>query len=166
MRCGASESHGHGDVAICGNPYYNTPEYVCGECARSELKYQLDVLSFLAEQDLYGAVFWRTDGPYRPVTFFVICSDVFFWGTADAEPLVRGELDQLEKACKDVEAVAPHEGPIYGPLLWCARRRKTRPQGAAYPKNEALWPLFDACGPERLLNFGNPFAPGMRTNEC
>jgi hypothetical protein len=38
MRCGARESQGHGDTAICGKPYYTDKEYVCGECARKELR--------------------------------------------------------------------------------------------------------------------------------
>ena len=42
-------------------------------------------------------------------------------------------------------------------LLYCARKRKMRPQGAMYktiPKT--LWHLFDVCGEEREMNMGNP----------
>lgn len=38
--------------------------------------------------------------------------------------------------------------------------RKERPQGACYPSNKDLWPLFDACGPEKPTGFGNPYKPG------
>lgn len=43
--------------------------------------------------------------------------------------------------------------------LFAARVREMRPQGACYkgyPKD--LWPLFDACGPERETGMGNPHA--------
>lgn len=43
--------------------------------------------------------------------------------------------------------------------LFAARVRGMRPQGACYkgyPKD--LWPLFDACGPERETGMGNPHA--------
>ena len=44
---------------------------------------------------------------------------------------------------------------MYGTELFSARVRKMRPQGASYklyPKE--LWPLFDACGPERIDSDG------------
>lgn len=50
---------------------------------------------------------------------------------------------------------AEHAGALYA-----ARRRGLRPQGACYPKDTRLWHLFDQCGPEREVGFGNPFAPG------
>jgi hypothetical protein len=48
-----------------------------------------------------------------------------------------------------------------GAELFCARVRKMRPQGAWYAYcPEAEWPLFDACGPERGVDAGNPYAQG------
>jgi hypothetical protein len=43
--------------------------------------------------------------------------------------------------------------------LYAARIRKMRPQGAAYPERAATQALFDACGPERAIGFGNPRRP-------
>jgi hypothetical protein len=44
-----------------------------------------------------------------------------------------------------------------GDLFWCARVRGMRPQGACYKSiPEAFWPLFDACGPAREADLGNP----------
>lgn len=47
--------------------------------------------------------------------------------------------------------------------LFACRSRKMRPQGACYPDDHPeLWPLFDACGPEREVGMGNPYRPGER----
>jgi hypothetical protein len=73
MRCGASESQGHGDVAICGKPYYNTPEYVCCECARKELSKSYgeklkaipwkEIAEFLADNpSAYGTIVGMVEG--------------------------------------------------------------------------------------------------------
>lgn len=114
----------------------------------------LRVLSVLASNDGCDDVWWRTDGEYAPVTFLVNCNDVFFWGCADAEHVTRENVDELERAYADCRAASGH--PTYGAALFCARLRKERPQGAAYPKEPKLWPLFDACGPERAVGLGNP----------
>jgi len=42
-------------------------------------------------------------------------------------------------------------------LLYCARKRKMRPQGAMYEYlNKENWPLFDECGPVREKSLSNP----------
>ncbi|UDL15984.1 hypothetical protein QEH42_gp234 [Microbacterium phage Pumpernickel] len=47
------------------------------------------------------------------------------------------------------------------PLLFAAKSRKMRPQGAYYKSiPENIWHLFDACGPEREVGMGNPRKPG------
>lgn len=119
------------------------------------------LLSLLYQHDVQSSLFWRdNDGKIR---FFVNVNDVFYWGTADAEPVCDQEdLDQLKRAIEDATAIDPVVGPLDGISLYAARRRKLRPQGAAYPENRDLWPLFDACGPEREINHGNPFAPGTK----
>ena len=102
-------------------------------------------------------VWWRTDGEYAPVTFFAQCSDFFFWGTADCERIDHADLDLLEQAFADARAADPGDGEAWAGELFCARKRGIRPQGACYkhiPK--ALWPLFDACGPEREPSIDNP----------
>lgn len=83
----------------------------------------------------------------------VNCSDVFWWGCSDCEEIAFSELSEL----RDCLAQAPGCGDI----LWCARKRGERPQGAQYSyiKRE-YWPLFHAAGPERETGMGNPCKPG------
>lgn len=85
----------------------------------------------------------------------IVCSDLFFWGAADAVSVVpsqRGALTDCILLCDALEA---------GCELFCCRTRKMRPQGAAYSFIEKqLWPLFDECGPERKTGIGNPYEPG------
>jgi hypothetical protein len=106
--------------------------------------------------DNCGDLWWRTDGEYAPVTFLVECSDVFWWGTADCEQVTPENVDAFEQAYRDAGAADKDYGLSHGGALFCARTRALRPQGAAYPEEQSLWPLFDACGPEREVGTGNP----------
>lgn len=113
----------------------------------------LAVLELFARHDRHSEVWWRTDGAYAPITFFVNCNDVFAWGCADCEQLTEETLPALAQAYQDSDKV--------GAELFCSRVRKERPQGAFYayiPEEE--WPLFDACGPEREVGPGNPYLQG------
>ena len=106
--------------------------------------------------DYCDDLWWRTDGEYAPVRFFVTCNDVFFWGCSDAVDVTPENVELLEQAYREAEAVGAQ---FYGSWLFCARVRQMRPQGAAYPKQASpIWPLFDACGPPRAVDFGNPKA--------
>jgi len=116
-------------------------------------------------------LWWRTDGEYAPITIFVTCNDVFFWGSADCEEITAEDLPALKQACDDANAatIGDHVGTgkqfgygsIYGPVLWIARKRKERPQGAYYSKHlPGLWPLYDAVGEEKPVELGNPYKPG------
>jgi hypothetical protein len=116
--------------------------------------YVLRVLNVVARADCHDDIWWRTDGEYAPVTFWVQCSDVFVWGTADMEDLTEETLPELERAYRDVQEATG--STVWGATLYCARQRKMRPQGAAYPKDGRLWPLLDACGPAREPGLGNP----------
>lgn len=93
---------------------------------------------------------------------FINCNDQFCWGCADAEPLTEENFPLLEQAFKDcMEATGSNDVTSDAFVLFVARLRKTRPQGAMYHYLEKeLWPLFDAAGPEREVGLGNPFAPG------
>lgn len=122
-------------------------------------KFVMEVLKTIAEEDLYGELLWQTRGEYAPITFFIDCSDIFWWGTADFERLTPQDLDNFKQAIRDVREVTGGDNS-YGPDLYCARRRGERPQGAAYPKDKRLWPLFDACGPKKNIQLGNPYEPG------
>jgi hypothetical protein len=106
-------------------------------------------------------LFWRTDAPeFAPVTFFARCDDFFMWGGSDGEPITPDNIGDLEQAVADMRALGlPDWDKAH--LLWIARKRGMRPQGAYYTYIEKeYWPLFDACGPERETGFGNPYKPG------
>jgi hypothetical protein len=120
--------------------------------------FALRVLDVIARADLHDSLWWRTDGDYGPVSFWILCNDVFAWACADAERITPETLPELEQAIRDEVAITGTT--IYADHLYCARRRGKRPQGAAYPDDRRLWPLFDACGPERPIGLGNPHLPG------
>lgn len=120
----------------------------------------LKVLQITSNNDNCDDIWWRTDDEYAPVTFFINCSDQFFWGSADCVTLTPENINELKKAYEDAEKVYKY-GDCYGSSLFCCRINKMRPQGAYYshiPKE--LWSLFDECGPERETGFGNPYKPG------
>lgn len=99
----------------------------------------------------------------KVVFMMVSCNDVFFWGCSDAESIQLSELPDLIKAIEDANAAgATHSEE----LLWVARKRGERPQGAVYAYVEpALGRLFDACGPFREAGFGNPVASSFESGE-
>lgn len=118
----------------------------------SDPKFILDVLGIMAF-DHTEDLFWRVDGKHAPVSFYIRCNDVFFWGCADLEDITSDNIEVLRQSYKDSKA--------NGAELFCARVRQMRPQGAWYsycPREE--WPLFHACGPERETGIGNPSKPG------
>jgi hypothetical protein len=97
-----------------------------------------------------GDLCWRTDGEYAPVTFFFNCNDLFYWACADCEDLTPENIDVWEQAIADCKAANETYGTIWADSLFCCRVRGERPQNCCYPKDHPeLWPLFDACGPER-----------------
>lgn len=114
------------------------------------------MLRFIETYELRHEIFWKVTG--ITAQFYVNCNDVFFWGCADYEHLTSDTLPLLQKAIRDCEK-AKSVGRVYGSMLYCARQRKMRPQGAAYPIFKELWSLFDACGDERETGFGNPMTP-------
>ena len=114
-----------------------------------DIHFILDVLRLfsLDETDCYSALFWRCEKP-GTVEFFVNVNDVFYWATADVEPITPEDLPTMRQAIADVRAVTDRD-TYEGFKLWAARKRKVRPQQPAYPEDKRLWTLFDACGPAR-----------------
>jgi len=115
------------------------------------LEFILEVLRIfsLDETDCYGDLFWRCEDP-GTVEFFVNVNDVFWWATADLEEIMPEDLPEIRRAITDVRAVTGRELHIHEAFtLWAARKRGMRPQQLAYPKDEQLRALFDACGPAR-----------------
>lgn len=103
-------------------------------------------------------LWWRTGDEYAPITLLVNCNDFFAWGCGDCEEVTKDNIAVLEQAAKDIAAVTADGDYKDAGLLFCARVRGVRPQGAYYPHlDKETWPLFDACGPERTAGVvGNP----------
>lgn len=94
-------------------------------------------------------VWWRVDAEYAPITIFVSCNDLFFWGCADCETVTADNVHILEQAYEE----CPHNGGN----LFCCRVRGMRPQGAYYKFLSAEEKqIFDACGPIRGVGLDNP----------
>lgn len=113
----------------------------------------------------------------REKSIGVVCSDIFAWGCADVEDIESSDdielLRQSIKDCLEIEQRSSH-----GVLLYCARKRQMRPQGAYYkyldvydykkdqPRElneeatEKMHKLFNDAGPKREVGLGNPFEVG------
>lgn len=123
----------------------------------------LEVLQLTAmfPSDLCSDLLWRCDGQYAPVTFFINCNDLFWWGCADGEDITEENIHLLREAIKDLEDYPLSKADA--PLLFCCRVRKMRPQGAYYSYLEKdVWHLFDAAGPEREVGGGNTPKPEVK----
>ena len=125
----------------------------------SNLEYIDKILRLYIKYERLEALFWDLN-EYDEIVASVNCNDLFSWASADAEDITPENFNELKKAHEDLYLVDETYGPIYANELFAARVRQMRPQGAAYPKDKGLWPLFDACGPEREIGFGNPYKPG------
>jgi hypothetical protein len=128
-------------------------------------EHQVQLLEFLADVDMVDEDrFGWSRGRENRLNFWVNCSDRFAWAAADVEVIESGaDVGALCQARLDAIAAEPDaQFDSDWALLWCARKREMRLQGAAYsflPK--ALWPLFDAVGPERAIGLSNPYRPGQ-----
>src|SRR5437773_4315176 len=87
-----------------------------GEKTVSEHDLTLRILSAVARIDQHDLIWWRVDGGYAPITFFVVCNDLFDWGTADAEPLTAVTIEAFERAIEDVVAATEGDGTYAGAL--------------------------------------------------
>jgi|WetSurMetagenome_2_1015567.scaffolds.fasta_scaffold06573_10 hypothetical protein len=95
------------------------------------------ILQTIAEYDLFSEVIWDAE-----CRFYILCNDLFYWASSDAEPL--DDLPLLKQSMTDMG------DEFGGHLLYCCRHRKMRPQPAFYKENKFInKELFDACGPER-----------------
>jgi len=111
---------------------------------QEQLAFILRVLTVIDRRECDEIFWWFDKGELK---FFVNCNDLFWWATADVEDVTPANIGELERAYADVKEIT---GDIDdGQALFASRVRKMRPQNCCYPKDERLWPLFDACGPER-----------------
>jgi hypothetical protein len=130
----------------------------------------------LSQFDACDAIWWRWDAQKSSegtrLMVLVNCNDLFYWGCADCEEVTEDNLPVLREAVADCERVS---GSEYGNqddafLLFCCRVRGMRPQGAYYKhlkvyvrgdddeaarRTTDLRALFDACGPEREVDYLN-----------
>lgn len=118
----------------------------------------LPIFQLFAKHDIEDMLYWCCQDD--DVSFYINTNDHFWLGTADAEIVILESLSLLAECIEKCLAIDPVCGAIHGCYLYAGRVRKLRPQGAAYPEERDLWPLFDACGPEREINDANPCRPG------
>jgi hypothetical protein len=86
--------------------------------------------------------------PSGPIRFYILCNDVFWWGTADCEWVTAADLPDLQATYDDLVMMDGCE--MYTPELWIARKRMMRPQRPWWQDlTERVQSLFLAAGPER-----------------
>lgn len=131
-----------------------------GDISNSTLR---SVLAAAAGDHEHLPVWWRLTSPGdgSGLRLFAWCNDFFSWGSADLEPINDTNVATLREAIRDTRLATydapPNRNRIEGWLLFCARSRHERPQGAYYPSlHPETWPLFDDAGPSRAVGFGNP----------
>lgn len=117
--------------------------------AEEKLAFYDDVLGFVFEEDIQEQFFWNGG-------LLANCNDFFWWGCADCEMVTPTNYPVLKQALSDLEALDLNDMKWAG-LLFCARVRSLRPQGCCYPKDSRIAALFDACGPKRAVDLGNPY---------
>jgi len=130
------------------------------EIIPEQVDFILQVMKFFEDHELHEFLYWSmAEEDDKPITFWIIANDLFEWGCGDCEDITEDNFSVFKQAVKDCEEISWALGG-YGCELFACRVRKMRPQGAAYPKEQELWSLFDACGPKRELGAGNPCEPG------
>jgi len=106
------------------------------------------IIDALDDCECSDEVFWSQRRCYVPL------NDVFHWAVSDVEDLAASnaaDFVQAHQDCKEAKAYG------FGSMLFACRVRKMRPQGAYYKHiPREVWPLFDACGPERPAGPLNP----------
>jgi len=91
----------------------------------------IEMLRWFAEHDMQEELRWwlpETGG----VQWYVLCSDVFDWATADSERVTVEDLPALSKAVRDL-MTGPEDycsDAVYATDLWVARKRGRTPQEA------------------------------------
>jgi len=129
-----------------------------------ELDFVLRVLDLTARTDTREDLHWSTTGEFAPLTFWINCSDLFDWGTADGVPVNPDNVGMLQDALTEVAARTGGDY-AYGPQLFACRVRQRRPQNASYPPDARLHELFDACGAAREIGFDNPKSEQERPHD-
>ena len=109
-------------------------------------QFKINLLKLAAKYDIKDTLLWSEE-----LDFSIMCSDAFFYATADAEDVHSQEdVDLLEQCIKDCLKAKDGLGELRGTLLYVAKKRKMRPLLDIYthiPK--AVQELLNACGPDR-----------------
>lgn len=109
-------------------------------------QYKINLLKLAAKYGINDLLLWNEE-----LEFSIMCSDAFFYATADDEEVLSQEdVDLLEQCIKECLNVGDGLGELRGTLLYVAKKRKMRPLLDIYthiPK--AVQELLNACGPDR-----------------
>lgn len=116
--------------------------------------FELSLLRLLANHDAHDDLFWNVSGDF--VKFFINCSDVFWWATADLEQVTPENLHILKQSYEDA-------GDIYGGDLFAARVRNMQPQDPYLDRisDEKIKAHFLACGPKREPDDQEMWSPSV-----
>lgn len=112
-------------------------------------QYKINLLKLAAKYDIKDTFLWNEE-----LEFSIICSDSFYYATADAEDVLSQEdVDLLEQCIKDCLDTGDRLGELHGTLLYAAKKRKMRPILDIYTHiPTGVQNLLNACGPERKYN--------------
>ncbi|MFI5831038.1 hypothetical protein ACIA6C_27955 [Streptomyces sp. NPDC051578] len=114
-------------------------------------EFLVEVLTIFAKAESHDTLLWWAKGD--SIELWANVSDIFDWGSADAEAITPDRLPILQQALADlIEAGST----AWLAELYAARIRGMRPQGAAYPAAPGVQALLNACGPARATGLGNP----------
>jgi len=109
-------------------------------------QFKINLLKLAAKYDIKDTLLWSEE-----LDFSIMCSDAFFYATADAEDVLSQEdVDLLEQCIKDCLNAKDGLGELRGTLLYVAKKRKMRPLPDIYTHiSKVVQELLNACGTER-----------------
>lgn len=145
----------------------------------AQLDYLEAVLGICWEADNSDMAFWRPWPENGPMRAMAMCSDWFWWGTADCEEIAPDDVPLLRACLGDLLSVERDAGPegdrndrvatAYLPQLFASRKREMRPMRCVYEDKNAIGPLlaalFDAAGPERTDSSGKRETSALNTTQ-
>jgi hypothetical protein len=116
---------------------------------REHSRFVRRVMEIFAWADAQSTMWWNERGQ-----LFANVSDVFWWGTSDMEEITPATLPVLEQTFRDLKYL---DETYDLAVLYAARIRKMRPQGAAYEYHSVeVQALLNECGPRRERSLTNP----------
>ena len=107
------------------------------------------LLRWFADTETRESLYWNFKAD--KLEFYILCNDMFWWGTADAEDVTAADVPELQRAYDDLDKFAT-DFTLYAPELWVARKRGMRPQTPWWDRErfpESVKQLFLDAGPPR-----------------